>query len=249
MLLGDRVRWPRVETSWPDDDPARAILVAVVRETRTALLGRGDPQAAVALVRERVRACAAAGSPVTVGWMSLPRGAAVDDELLGLLGIEHYSAWDWMATDVTPAPPPGPDAVVRLDPAAEAPEIRACLAAANPGTTADPTGPDQAAWFGVREGPHLVGVFGASVRGGRTDAGFSWHLHGLGVRPGARGRGLGAALTATVTRAGLAAGADWVSLALYADNDRARRIYRGLGYVTEGEFVSFGPHGAARPPT
>ncbi|WP_199424079.1 GNAT family N-acetyltransferase [Actinotalea solisilvae] len=258
MLLGDRVRWSRVEVA-STEGLAPAILVAVLREARTTLLGRGDPDAALHLVRERLEGRERDGRPTTAGWMSLPRGASTVgggddvpgpvDALLGRLGLERFSTWDWMVTADEPPAVEAEDAVVRLDPVVDADAIRACLAEANPGTTADPTGPQEAAWCGVRDGDVLVGVMGASLRGGSDEGGLSWHLHGLGVRPRARGRDLGAALTAAVTRAGLSAGAEWVSLGLYADNERARGIYRRLGYATEGEFVSFGPAGARRPPT
>lgn len=249
MLLGDRVRWDDVELSTPPDDEARALLVAVHREGRTTLLGRGDAAGVVTLVEEWVRRRGAAGLPRPVGWMSVPRGADVPADLLTELGLARFSSWDWMATDREPPAAAAEPHVVVLEPARDADAIRGCLADSNPGTTADPTGPLEAAWFGVRDGARLVGVAGASLRGGRSDEGFSWHLHGLGVRPGARARGLGAALTAAVTRAGLADGAQWVSLGMYADNDAARRIYRRLGYLTEGRFASFGPAGADRPPT
>ncbi|MBC7291242.1 MAG: GNAT family N-acetyltransferase, partial [Actinotalea sp.] len=178
------------------------------------------------------------------------RGTDVPAGILDALGLEPFSTWDWLLTEAPPAPVAGEDAVVRLDPRAEGGAVADCLAEANPGTTADPTGPHEAAWVGVRDDDgRLLGVFGAQVRGGADDTGFSWHLHGLGVRPAARGRGLGAALTAVLTRAGFAAGAQWVSLGMYADNDAARRIYHRLGYVTLAEFSSYGPAGSARPPT
>lgn len=248
MLLGDRVRWQRVEVTTAPDGRSGA-LVAVLRERRTTLLGRGDPAPVAQLVAGRVERRAAAGEPTGVDWMSVPRGAQVDARHLGLLGLAPYSSWDWLVTDAEPPAVAAEDVVVPLDPVAEADAVRACLAVANPGTTADPTAADQAAWFGVPDGGRLAGVVGVSLRGGPDDASWSWHLHGLGVRPAARGRGLGAALTATATRAGLRGGASWVSLGMYAENDTARRIYHRLGYVTEGEFDSFGPPGARRPPT
>ena len=249
MLLGDRVRWHDVELVTEPDDVDAALLVAVVREGRTTLLGRGDPDGVVRLVARRVAGLSARGASALVDWMSLPRGVVVDEPTLDASGLAPFSTWDWMVTDEAPARVPVEDAVVPLDPTVDADAIRACLAESNPGTTAQPTGPDEAAWFGVRDGAVLAGVVGAARRGARTPGALSWHLHGLGVRPTARGRGIGAALTATATRAGLAAGASWVSLGLYADNDAARRIYRRLGYVTEGEFASFGPPGARRPST
>lgn len=245
MLLGDRVRWSDVSVVRTPDESS--LLVVVRRDERTTLLGRGEPRGVVALVEDW--AAGHVSAPLGRGWMSIPRGAPAPATLLDRLGLERFSTWDWLVTEDVPPRVPDEDAVVRLDPVADADAIRACLAAANPGTTADPVAPTEAAWVGVRDGDELLGVFGAAVRGGRTDAGFSWHLHGLGVRPETRGRGLGAALTAALTRAGLAAGADWVSLGMYADNDAARRIYRRLGFTTEAEFDSYGPAGSRRPPT
>ena len=251
MLLGDRVRWPHVEVV-PDDED-RALLVVVSRGGRTSLLGRGDPDAAVRLVERWLGEGGTAGGVPPLRWMSLPRGGSVPRAVLDGLGLAPFSTWDWMQTDRAPAAVGGVD-VARLDPVADAPAIRACLAVANPGTTADPTHPEEAGWFGVRDGSRLLGVFGASWRGGPAPdeerdepSRRSWHLHGLAVLPEARRRGLGAALTAAATQAGLDAGAAWVSLGLYADNDAARRIYTDLGFVVDGEFRSFGPPGADRP--
>lgn len=248
MLLGDRVRWGAVEVVRSSDETS--LLVGVLREGRTTLLGRGEPEDVVGLVAEWLWRREAAGLPTGVGWMSLPRGSVVPEHLLATAGLTHFSTWDWLVADVAPPYSDAEIGVERLDPVAEADAIRACLARANPGTTAVPDGPNEAAWIGVRDDDgRLVGVFGAALRGGWTAESFSWHLHGLGVLPSTRGRGLGAALTAYLTRLGLAEGADWVSLGMYADNVPARTIYHRLGYVTEAEFDSYGPSGAARPPT
>jgi ribosomal protein S18 acetylase RimI-like enzyme len=243
MLLGDSVRWPDLEIRVDDDAVDRAILVAVEREGRTTLLGRGDPAAAVRLAGDWLAAHSRAGRAPMVGWMSLPRGVTVPESVLDRVALAPVSAWDWMVTGRAPVVAGAAETVVRLDPRADGDAIRDCLAVANPGTTADPSGPGEAGWFGVRDGDALVGVMGATWRGGPAGGAFSWHLHGLGVVPHARGRGLGGALTAAVTMAGFEAGASWVSLGLYADNLRARRIYTGLGFAVEGEFRSFGPLG------
>ncbi|MDG4801578.1 GNAT family N-acetyltransferase [Micromonospora sp. WMMD980] len=61
----------------------------------------------------------------------------------------------------------------------------------------------------------------------RGDIGF---LAGLAVAPGHRGRGLGAALTAGMTRA-LFARYDHVALGVYPVNVGAIRLYRRLGFT------------------
>lgn len=250
MLLGDRARWHGAAVTRTPDE--RSLLVAADRGDRLVLFGRGDPGGVVELLVERVDRLDRSDAPGTrpAGWMSVPRGAVVPEAVLGRLDLEPFSTWDWLLAEEPPGVVPGEDVVVRLDPRADAEAIAECLAEANPGTTADPTGPHEAAWVGVRdEHGRLLGVFGAQTRGGLGEDAVSWHLHGLGVRPALRGRGVGAALTAVLTRAGFTAGAQWVSLGMYADNDVARRIYHRLGFVTLAEFSSFGPAGSTRPPT
>lgn len=155
------------------------------------------------------------------------------------------TGWEWMVTDTPPAAVAAEAHVVELDPRADAAAIRACLRDANPSTDADPEGVGERWWgvlahngpglaqAGIHAGPaRLGGVIGAGPRAGRPGGHGSAHLHGLGVRPGERGRGLGAALTAAAVRALLAGGADWVSLGMWDDNHGARRIYHRLGLRT-----------------
>lgn len=245
MLLGDRGRAGLVAVSGDD----LAVLVTAAVGDRRVAYGLGDAARARALL-------AATLDEVAPAWVSLPRlgagpagveGApdgprpAPEEDLPGPLAAAYRpaTAWDWWAIDPTGAPAPS-SAVERLDPAADEAAIRDCLAEANPSTQADPASPGEAGWFGVREGGRLLGVIGASTRVGRpAGADLSWHLHGLGVRPAARRRGLGAALTATAAAAGVEAGADWVSLGMYASNDAARRVYDRLGFVVDARFSSY----------
>lgn len=239
----DAPGWRDVEVLGDDDG-----LVVVVDSPRTerAVVGRGDP----ARVRGLLAELAGRRAGRAHGWMSVPRGTAPSQDVLVALGLHPFSSWDWFASTTPPAHGPGASAVRELDRVADAERIRACLAEANPGTSADPGGAHEAAWFGVADDETLVGVIGATLRPAADVHGAaSWHLHGLGVRPAARRRGLGASLTAAATAAGLRAGAPWVSLGMYADNHGARRLYERLGYVCEARFDSFGPAGATRPPS
>ncbi|NHT16199.1 GNAT family N-acetyltransferase [Cellulomonas sp. IC4_254] len=169
------------------------------------------------------------------------RFAWVDTEAFGLLRADEVAAlglapnrtgWEWLVTEDAPAPVAAETRVRELDPRADGAAIRACLADANPTTDADPDGPGER-WWGVPDGAgRLGGVIGAGPRAGRVGGRGSAHLHGLGVRPGERGQGLGAALTAAAVRALVADGADWVSLGMWDDNHGARRIYHRLGLRT-----------------
>jgi len=224
-----------------DGDDVAVLLTVTARRPGATVVGRGEAGGVRALLEARL----AAGRLARAGWMSLPRGTAPGADALAALGLTRFSSWDWLVTTDAPAPP-GDHPVVELDRVAEAAAIRECLAAANPSTSADPAADGEAAWFGVRGADGLLGVMGASFRGGPVDGGVSWHLHGLGVRPDARTAGLGSALTAAATRAALDRGAAWVSLGMYADNHAARRIYDRLGYAVHERFDSYRPVDGAR---
>ena len=241
LLCGDRSRWAEVE---PNGDDSGVLLVLRAHgQPGVSLLGRGlgptvDRLVLAAVESERFDA---------VRWMSVPRTCRPSAQTLDALRLAPFSTWDWMASDTVPDIVPGEDLVRRLDPVLDAAAIRSCLAESNPRTSADPTAASEVGWWGVGDDGRLDGVVGVTARSGRG-TGTSWHLHGLGVRPASRGRGLGAALTAVATRSGLTLGAEWVSLGLYEENHTARRLYERLGYRTEAEFVSFAPKGADRPP-
>ncbi|GIG39797.1 GNAT family N-acetyltransferase [Cellulomonas phragmiteti] len=178
-----------------------------------------------------------------VRWLTAPRAVPVPGRALAAAGVVRSTSWDRLTTDVAPSPQPGEDVVRELDPERDGDVIGACLDVANPTTQARPGSPDDAAWWGVRgPGGDLLGVLGVAARPGGAR-----HLHGLGVVPAARGRGLGAALTATATRRALAAGAPWLSLGMYADNVHARRVYDALGFRVDVENAGYGPPGLTRP--
>lgn len=239
LLSGDRSRWTDVEPFGDDD----GLLLAVRADGRpgVTLLGRGDG------ARVDRALVAAVGRLDDVRWMSLPRTSRPSAEVLRALRLRPFSTWDWMASDTVPPTVAGEDLVRSLDLRRDAAAIRDCLAGSNPTTSADPESAGEIGWWGVEDHRSLVGVVGVSARAATGDR-ASWHVHGLGVRPEARGTGLGSALTAVATRTGLAEGAEWVSLGLYASNDTARRLYARLGFRTEAELSSFAPAEADRPP-
>lgn len=183
-------------------------------------------------------------------WLSAPRSIHVPPWVLDALRLAPATEWDWMSIDAMPAQEPDRPVtqLAREAGSGEVLETRRLLARANPVSTADPLGADEVAWFGAERDGELVGVVGARLAQGAPsrEGAFSWHLHGLSVAPDARRAGYGRALTLAATRAGLAAGADWVSLGLYADNDAARRIYTGLGFRLDAAMASYAPARLAR---
>lgn len=206
-------------------------LVAVLRTTRgtpgTVLVALGPAGAAADALR---RHAVATHLFAWVGTDALGLLHAADVQRLGLHPAR--TGWEWLHTATPPPAVAAESVVTALDPVRDGAAIRACLADANPTTDADPAAPGER-WWGVRGAAgELVGVIGAGPRAGRPGGRGSAHLHGLGVRPGERGRGLGAGLTAAAVRGLLADGADWVSLGMWDDNDGARRIYHRLGLRT-----------------
>jgi ribosomal protein S18 acetylase RimI-like enzyme len=154
-------------------------------------------------------------------WLHLPRTTA--EELAGRLAIARLDEWDFLWTTTPPPPQPEEERVVRLT-EADHPALAALIEESFPTTTSRPGDPRIVDWYGIRDGDRLVACGADRSRG---DIGF---LAGLTVATDRRGRGLGAALTAGMTRA-LAARFDHVALGVYTDNVGAIRLYRRLGYT------------------
>lgn len=233
LVLSDRHKLPGARVLGDDE----GIVVLFDGPTGLSVSGHGSDGRAAGIVTSLVNA---GELRAPLRWMSLPRATDLPPGVCDELHVEPLPGWDWMST-TSVADVPGTDRVARLDLATDLPDIRACLAAANPTTDSDPASPHEAGWWGVRDGGRLVGVIGAGRRGGAAEDGFSWHLHGLGVRPEGRRTGLGTALMVAATAEGLAAGADWVSLGVWAANEPALRIYRRLGFRTDHRGRSYRP--------
>ncbi len=119
---------------------------------------------------------------------------------------------------------PGEDRVIGLD-ATDEEQIRALLEVANARTDARPFETPAQRWVGVRDADGTLVACGVRDE---TVAGIPI-LEGITVRADQRGRGLGLAVTASLTRE--AVRSDGVcTLGMYSDNDVARRLYHGLGY-------------------
>jgi len=226
FLLDERLWWRPAEVR-TDGDAMLLVQRATSGTDATMLLAVGPAEQVAGLVRAHAR------PGHRFAWVDTDAlGLLRADEVAGLGLRPNRTGWEWLATRTAPAPVAAEARVRELDPRADADAIRACLADANPTTDADPSGDGERWWGAVDPAGRLGGVIGAGPRPGRHGGHGSAHLHGLGVRPGERGQGLGAALTAAAVRALLADGADWVSLGMWDDNHGARRIYHRLGLRT-----------------
>lgn len=146
---------------------------------------------------------------------------------------EQRRVWDWMWTTRAPAAVPGEDSVVPLA-AAGLGEADAVLDAANPDSHGRPGSSDVQRWLGVRDTDGaLVATGGMFV----LSTGIS-HLRGITTLPAARGRGIGTALSAGLTRLGLEYGGGVCTLGAYSHNTTAIEIYRRLGFHHAHTFCS-----------
>ena len=143
--------------------------------------------------------------------------------LVDRLAVAEHSDWDFHWTDTSPPAQPDEQPVVRLTDA-DHPALEALIDEAFPSTTSRPSDPRVVAWYGIRAGDRLVACGADRSQG---DIGF---IAGLTVAPDQRGRGLGASLTAGMTRA-LLSRHDTVGLGVYTHNVGAARLYRRLGFT------------------
>lgn len=197
---------------WDTDDAA---LVAL-GDGGVQLIGVGEPSALAALLAT-AEVPAARRALLTRGTAALLEPAVVARLGLQLApGLE----WEWLVCETAPEPRPGEDRVERLAGVDEAAEV---LDAGYPEREAydDDT---TRTWYGYRlPDGGLAGVLGA------RDDRYGRHLAAVTTHPEHRRRGVAAALTAVVTRAGLAEGRV-AHLGIWSSNDGARRLYTALGY-------------------
>ncbi len=229
----------------PDDPylrwqvPPEAVLARWDDDEGVALLQQGRQGLPVLTVvgttRTAVRLAPAALAAHDVRRTTLPRGAveALRRHAPDAAARLHGGAdWDWFWTTAAPSPRPGEDQVVRLHDADD--EVRELLAVSSPRHSAVPGAPGVERWVGLRENGSGRLLACAANEPFRADVP---HLASVAVRPDARGRGLGAVVTAALTRA-LLDEFPVVTLGMYADNDVARRMYLRLGFTRAHEFTS-----------
>lgn len=221
------VRWNvdpgGVSARW--DGPGATALLHVGRHGAMTLTVLGDPQDAAPLV-----ATAVAERGPRIARLTLPRGALplLADDVARRVG--DGADWDWMWT---PDPPPSVPGEDRVDVVDDDAAVAALLRAASARPSAQPGDPRVTSWLGVRSDGELVACGAAT-----THVPGVPHLASITTAPARRGEGLGAAVTAALTRRSMDAGAEVATLGMYADNAVARRLYSRLGYRCEHRFSS-----------
>ena len=181
----------------------------------------GPPQAVGALLGEIVPEL------VHKQRVTLPRGTgAWLPAWVGLQGTD----WDFRSLAAPPPVQPGEEHVVPVEDDAE---VAALLAASSATASAQPGDARVARWVGVRDGGRLI-----ACAADTTSATGVGHLSSIAVDPFARGRGLGRAVTAALTRRLFEDGCDIVTLGMYADNAAGRALYDALGFTDDHRFTS-----------
>jgi GNAT superfamily N-acetyltransferase len=99
-------------------------------------------------------------------------------------------------------------------------------------------------WAQPLDEPYWLRTWGAVVdgeirghldlHGGRLPSEFHRAMLGMGVERGSRGHGLGRALLAAAIAWARKAELSWLDLGVFAHNERARALYRAVGFVEIG---------------
>ncbi|WP_109471504.1 GNAT family N-acetyltransferase [Ornithinimicrobium cavernae] len=157
--------------------------------------------------------------------ISLPQPYAA--ELAQTFALGPGGEWDWMWTTRVPPVVPHEDRLVVLDDNRDAPELSALSTVHSPTGEGDPGTGRTGLWLGIRTPDGELVAAGAmqSLESGAP------HLAGIVTHAEHRGRGLGRAVTAGLTRHAVAEHGV-CTLGMYSDNPPARAVYLALGYRT-----------------
>lgn len=239
FLRANAHRW-REERAWHIDG-ATLLQVRASRagHERVQLVGAGAPEALATAVAE---AADDAAGPAVFGLLTRGTWRLVDPAARERLGMEVGPGWDWMWGDTAPPVQPGEERVGPVTGQGAVQEVAACLARANPDTSADPADPELT-WWGYRDDAGVLrGVVGVTV----PEEG-PVHVSGLGTDTAWRRRGVATAMMAAVTRWALDAGRPFVHYGIWSDNDAARRVYTRLGHVVGQEVENIRGHARQEP--
>ena len=162
--------------------------------------------------------------------MSLPRD--VDRLVRPAVRLHPRNDWEWMYADAAPPVQAREDEVGWLDDGDDG-DILALLTTWSGRHDTVPGDEGVLGWAGVRAGGRLV----AAAAHLEHHPGVPY-LASIATSGEARGQGLGAAVTAWLTRQLLVPGRELVTLGMYSDNAVARRMYLRLGYRIDKRWTS-----------
>lgn len=157
--------------------------------------------------------------------ISVPQEYA--DQLAEVFALGPGGEWDWMWTTQRPPRVPREEDLLVLDDTADAAELAALATEHSPTGEGDPGTGRTRLWLGLRAADGQLLAAGAMQS---LETGVP-HLAGIVTHTDHRGRGLGRAVTAGLTRAAIAEHGV-CTLGMYSANPPARAVYTGLGYRT-----------------
>jgi ribosomal protein S18 acetylase RimI-like enzyme len=141
------------------------------------------------------------------------------------LSLSEPVDWHFRAAYDAPPPQPAESTVAWCD---DEDAITDLLKLVSPGTSAWPGDPKVRRWAGIREDGRLVACLADT-----TAVDGVGHISAIAVHTQARGRGLGASITAWAMRRMFAEGRGVVTLGVYADNAVGLRMYDRLGFTLD----------------
>lgn len=164
-------------------------------------------------------------------WFSTSAGRELT--VPGTFRVTGEGSWDFLSTRQVPRAPDLPAGLelVELDDTADAPVLEEFGRTHNPEFEGFPGHGFAALWLGVRDpGGDLIAIGGMHLL-----ATGAPHLSGIVVDRAQRGRGLGRAITAELTRRAIDR-AGCSTLGVFHANAPALALYHSLGYLTHHMF-------------
>ncbi|WP_163544178.1 GNAT family N-acetyltransferase [Occultella kanbiaonis] len=167
---------------------------------------------------------------VPIDWFSTAAGREL--RAPAPLTVVGSGRWDFLWTEVPPVESPSSAVdLLELDDTADAARIEVFARLHNPGFEGFPGRGFATLWLGVADDQGDLIAVGSL----HELASGAPHLAGIVVHTDHRGRGLGRALTASLTRRAIQT-AGVATLGVYSDNAVALAVYAGLGYRTGRRF-------------
>ena len=215
----------RILHAWRTDDGAVGWLTPSRRVAgRGHVVALGPPAAAADLL------VGALAVGVDASSVTLPRDA---DQHLPAHRLDPRNDWEWFCTESAPPMVPHEDRAELLD-RTDWPEVSELLDRASPRHDVRPGEAGVLRWLGIRDGSGQLAAVAAHAEHVKGVP----HLASIATEPEHRQQGLGAAVTAALTRRCLGEGRSPVTLGMYSDNAVARRVYERLGFSRPHEFTS-----------
>nr|NLD40401.1 GNAT family N-acetyltransferase [Actinomycetales bacterium] len=218
----------------------RTTVLRVNRRGSAGIVGYGDIGAVVELIERNAERI----GPVDHALLPYGTEETWPGRVAAATGLATAPPWVWLFCTTAPPHQPGEE-MCRILPPEELGEVAELLREANPIAMSSPED-ESLAWWGYRdEQGALLSVCAVEFQedpGWQTGfgprPGQGVRLSGFGTHPDARGRGIGRAMMAAMTRWGVREHG-FVHYGVWMDNEDAVRLYRRLGYQVSAEIQMY----------